>query len=147
MYVIRGVLSLAGRVCLVAIFVMSAVGNKIVNFSSVADGMAAEGILAPKVMLVGATAFLLLGSLSLVLGYRPRLGATLLLVFLAGASYFYHDFWTVEDAGARQAELVQFMKNVALIGAMLLVVANGTGPWSMHPAGEKPATDSEVPQD
>ena len=120
-------LSLVGRVLLCAIFLMSALGNKIPQFHHVAAYMASEGVPAPKVMLAGAIVFLLAGSLSIILGYRSRLGATLLLIFLLLATYFFHDFWTFDDAEARQQQMIAFMKNMALMGAMLMIMSGGSG--------------------
>jgi putative oxidoreductase len=126
-----GVLSVAGRVLLAGIFFMSAVGNKIPNFAGVAGYMASEGVPAPQVMLAGAIAFLIVGSASIALGYKARFGATLLLVFLAAATYYFHDFWTFDDAKVRGDQTIQFMKNAALMGAMLMIIANGSGAWSL----------------
>ena len=128
---ITGILTVAARAMMALIFLMSAVGNKIPNFTAIAGYMGSEGVPAPKLMLVGAIAFLLLGSVSLILGYKARIGAALLLVFLVLATYFFHDFWTVADAAARQDQTIQFMKNLSMMGAMLFVVAIGAGPWSL----------------
>jgi putative oxidoreductase len=126
-----GVTSVAGRVLLAGIFLMSAVGNKIPNFSGVAGYMASEGVPAPQVLLAGAIAFLIVGSASIVLGYKARFGAALLLVFLVAATYFFHDFWTFDDPAERQNQTIQFMKNASLMGAMLFIIANGAGAWSL----------------
>lgn len=126
-----GVTSVAGRVLLAGIFFMSAVGNKIPNFSAVAGYMAGEGVPAPQVLLAGAIAFLIVGSASIALGYKARVGAALLLVFLMAATYFFHDFWTFDDPAERQNQTIQFMKNASLMGAMLLIMANGAGAWSL----------------
>lgn len=128
---LQGIVAVLGRVLLCTIFLLSAVGNIIPNFRSVAGTMATEGVPAPQLMLVGAIAFLIAGSLSIILGYKPRLGAALLLVFLVLATYFFHDFWTLGDPQARQEQTIQFLKNLGLMGAMLLVIANGTGPMSL----------------
>ena len=128
---LQGAITVLGRVMLATIFLMSAVGNKIPNFNDVAGYMASEGVPAPKVMLSGAIVFLLAGSLSLIVGFKARIGATLLLIFLLLATYFFHDFWTVEDAMQKQNEMIQFMKNMALMGAMLMIMANGAGPMSI----------------
>ena len=141
---IQGVITVVGRVMLATIFLMSAVGNKIPNFNDVAGYMASEGIPMPQVMLVGAILFLIVGSLSLMVGFKTRIGASLLLVFLALATYFFHDFWT-QPAGAmwvlstnsevkmpvQQIEMISFMKNLALMGAMLFIMANGSGSMSL----------------
>lgn len=133
MYAIRGLLSVLARLMIAAIFLMSAVGNKIPKFNDVAQRMADEGVPQPKILLAGAIAFLILGAVSIVLGYRARLGAFLLLVFLVAATYYFHDFWTVpaEDAQRQQTEMIAFMKNLSLMGTMLFLIANGSGPWSL----------------
>lgn len=132
---LQGILAVIGRIMLCTIFFMSAVGNKIPHFSDVAASMEQEGVPAPQVMLVGAIAFLIAGSLSVVLGYRARIGATLLLIFLVLATYYYHDFWKVTDPKAQQEQMIQFMKNLGLMGAMVLIIANGTGPMSLDERG------------
>ncbi len=134
MYAIRGLLSLLARLMITAIFLMSAVAGKIMNFAHTATMMEGEGIPQPKIMLAGAIAFLILGSLAIVLGYKGRFGAFLLLVFLGAATYYFHDFWTLPPDTApekMQMEVITFLKNVSLAGTMLFLVANGTGPWSL----------------
>ena len=120
------------------IFLLSAFGNKILNFSSVADLMAAQGmpqdeilgIPAHKYLLCGAIVFLILGGLSVAAGFKARLGACMLLLFLAGATYYFHDFWNAE-ADQKPTEMIQFLKNLALSGTMLFIIANGAGPGSL----------------
>ena len=128
---LQGIISLAGRVLLATIFFMSAVGNKIPKFDGVAGYMAKEGVPIPKVMLAGAIVFLIVGSLSLMAGFKARIGALLLLIFLVLATYFFHDFWTFADPKAQQAQMIQFMKNLSMMGAMTMVAANGSGAWSL----------------
>ena len=106
---LRGLLTLVGRVFLCTIFFMSAVGNKIPNFHGVVEIMKSAGIPAPQVLLPGAITFLVVGSISVVLGYQARLGAVLLLVFLVLATYFFHNFWALEPPQA-ELQLIQFMK-------------------------------------
>ena len=101
MTTVFGVLALLGRLMIAAIFLLSAVGQKIPKFSDTAAYMASEGVPIPKVMLGGAIAFLIVGSLSVAAGFKARIGATLLLVFLLLATYFFHDFWTQEEPMAR----------------------------------------------
>jgi putative oxidoreductase len=122
----NAILTAAGRILIVAIFLMSAVGNKIPNFNSVANYMASEGVPLPRFMLAGAIVFLIAGSLSVIAGFRTKFGASLLLIFLVLATYFFHDFWSFEG-DARQQQMIQFLKNVSLMGTMLFLVANGPG--------------------
>ena len=141
---IQGVVTVLGRVFLATIFLLSAVGNKIPNFSDVAQLMESKGVPAPQLMLVGAIVFLIAGSLSIIVGFKARFGASLLLVFLILATYFFHDFWTWSPDAmwvlstsdsvkmpVQQNEMISFMKNLALMGAMLFIMANGPGPMSL----------------
>ena len=122
--------SLLARIMIATIFLMSAVGNKIPKFDSVAQYMAAEGVPLPQVALVGAIVFLIVGSLSVIAGFKIRIGAALLLVFLVLATYFFHDFWTFEGQ-EQQMQMIQFMKNLSLMGTMVFLMANGAGQMSM----------------
>ncbi|RMF44470.1 MAG: DoxX family protein [Planctomycetota bacterium] len=129
---VRCALAVVGRILLSAIFLMSAIANKIPNFNAVAEYAASEGVPMPKIMLAGGIVFLIAGGLSVLLGYRVRIGATLLLIFLILATYFFHDFWTMEDAAQQQEQMIHFMKNMALMGAMLLLIVNGPGPCNLE---------------
>ena len=110
---------------------MSTLGYKIPNFNGAAQLMASQGIPAPRLMLVGAIVFLIVGSLSLIVGYRARFGAVLILVFLVLASYYFHNFWAFSDPKARQEQMIHFMKNLSMMGAMLFIIANGPGAFSL----------------
>ena len=60
---------------------------------AVAKVMESAGVPAAQFMLAGAIVFLIAGSLSVIVGYRARIGAALLLAFLVLASYYFHLFW------------------------------------------------------
>ena len=125
----QAVLSLVGRILIAMIFLMSAVGSKIPNFNGVAASMASEGVPVPQLMLIGGIAFLIAGSLSVIVGYKIRVGAGLLLVFLMLATYFFHDFWNFEGEAGQQ-QMIQCMKNLSLMGTMVFLMANGAGAMS-----------------
>ena len=137
--VLQGLVSVAGRIALAAIFLMSTLGYKIPNFNGAAQLMASKGIPAPRLMLVGAIVFLIVGSLSVIAGYKTRFGAALILVFLVLASYYFHNFWTLSDPKAQQEQMIHFMKNLSMMGAMLFIIANGPGAFSLdsRPAAPK----------
>jgi putative oxidoreductase len=128
--VMQGAVTLLARLMLAAVFA-SAVTNKILQFSSTAAYMASEGVPNPTFALFGAIGLLLLGCLSLLLGAWTRIGAICLLVFLAAATFYFHDFWRFADAGQRQLQTIQFMKNLAIGGGLLSLAAFGGGPWSV----------------
>ncbi|MCH2117607.1 MAG: DoxX family protein [Pirellulales bacterium] len=125
-----GLLSLVGRVMLCAIFLLSAVGKKLPDFGGVAEAMKGQGIPLPQAMLASAIGFLIVGSVMIVVGYKARVGAFLLLLFLAVATFYFHDFWEFADA-ARANQFNHFMKNLSLMGAMVFILANGAGAWSI----------------
>ncbi len=129
MWFIQGLFAFLGRAMIVTIFLLSAVG-KIMNYTAVTKDMAEQTIPQSSILLGGAIAFLILGGLSVLLGYKARLGALLLLIFLAAATYYFHDFWQA-PAEKQQAEMIQFMKNLALMGTMVFLIANGPGPGSL----------------
>ncbi len=134
------VLNVVGRVLLCAIFLLSALTQKIPHFSAVAKDMESRGIPAPQLMLAGAIAFVLLGCASILFGYYSRVGALLLLIFLAAASYYFHNFWTLREGPEKMQQQIHFMKNVALMGAMLLIMANGVGYPSLDARAGRPQT-------
>jgi putative oxidoreductase len=128
---IRALFSVLGRLCLVAIFALAAVGQKIPKFAEVAALMDSKGVPYPQVALAGAIAFLILGSLMVLVGYYARIGALLLAVFLVLATYYFHAFWAIEDEKLRGEQMLNFLKNLSLFGAMLFIIANGSGAGSL----------------
>jgi putative oxidoreductase len=130
-YPIRGILTLLGRIAIVAIFIMSAVANKIPNFNQVVAVMRANHVPYPEFLLPGAIVFLLVGGISILVGYKARFGALLLLIFLGLATYYFHNFWDIIDPMEKQLQMIQFMKNVSMMGTMLFIMANGAGPFSL----------------
>ena len=123
-------LSVLSRVMIATIFLMSAVGNKIPKFNDVANLMAFKGVPLPQIALAGAIVFLVAGSLSVIAGFKTRSGAAMLLVFLVLATYFFHDFWNFRGQ-EQQLQMIQFMKNISLMGTMLFLIANGPGAMSL----------------
>jgi putative oxidoreductase len=77
----------------------------------------------------GVLAFL--GSLSILLGYRAKIGAWMIALFLIGVTPMMHNFWTVTDPMMYQMQFVMFMKNLSMLGGALLVTQLGSGPWSL----------------
>jgi len=64
-----------------------------------------------------------LRGLSLLLGYHPTIGAGLLVIFLLGVSFGIHNFWTVQDQQAKLGEMTNFLKNMAILGLLLMTLA------------------------
>ena len=81
--------------------------------------------------MAGTGVILPLGGLSMLLGVYPVVGIIfLLIVFLLGVSFQMHAYWKVDDAQAKQGEMINFMKNMALVGALLMLLLL-PHPWPM----------------
>ena len=98
----------------------------------------------PASILAGAIGLLLLGGLSLILGAWTRIGAFFLLVFIAAATYYFHDFWKFADPTQQQLQTIQFMKNMAIGGGLLALAAFGGGPWSVDGWIEQRQAEAET---
>src|ERR1700732_2819894 len=71
------------------------------------------------------------GGLSILLGYRAKLGAWLIVLFLVPVTLMMHKFWTVSDAMMAQIQMVMFMKNLSMLGGAVLISQFGAGPFSL----------------
>jgi len=81
------------------------------------------------VPLSGVIAFL--GGLSILLGYRAKIGASLIALFLVVVTPMLHNFWSVTDPLMHQMQWIMFMKNISMLGGALLITQFGAGPWSL----------------
>jgi len=117
--------AVVGRVLLSAIFLMSGL-HKITAWSQTASGMKAEGMVAVPVFLAGAIVLELAGGLSVLLGFKARFGALLLIVFLIPTTLIFHDFWQY-SGDQMQNQMQHFMKNLAILGGLFIVLALGAG--------------------
>ena len=83
-------------------------------------------------LVVPATGILaLIGSISVLLGYRAKLGGWLLVLFLAPVTLVMHKFWGLDNAMMAQLQQGFFIRNVSIIGGALLISQFGAGPWSL----------------
>lgn len=121
-------LPLAGRVLLALIFVISGLG-KIPTWNQTAGYMSSRGMPLVPLFLIGAICIEVGGGLSVMLGFRPRIGAAALMVFLVPATLVFHNFWTYPPA-EQQVQMAMFLKNLSILGGLLLVAAFGAGPAS-----------------
>ena len=80
---------------------------------------AAKKVPAPGLAVTASGALLTAAGASILLGFKPRYGVLGIASFLATVSPMMHDFWHAEEPGQRQADMIQFSKNMALLGAAL----------------------------
>ncbi|MGP4005744.1 DoxX family protein [Streptomyces sp. 4N124] len=115
------VLVLIGRILFAALFLASAVGH-LTQTKAMAGYATSRGVPAAVPAVLGSGVLLLAGGLSVLLGVWPDLGALLLIVFLVPTAVLMHAFWKETDPQARQMEMVQFQKDMALAGASLMLL-------------------------
>lgn len=113
---------LAGRLLLAAIFLITGLG-KIGAYAATAGYMESAGI--PGELLPAVIAFEVLAAIALVVGWKTRLTALLLAGFTLLSGLVFHSNF------ADQIQMVMFLKNVAIAGGLLLLVANGAGALSL----------------
>ena len=107
-------LNRVARVLLCLVFIQSLIG-KLTGFAGPAAAIAARGVPLAPLVLVLAMALMTVGSARVISGWKARLGAVLLLVFLVPTSVIFHG-----DLGD-PAERIQLLKNLAIAGGLLLV--------------------------
>jgi uncharacterized membrane protein YphA (DoxX/SURF4 family) len=78
---------------------------------------------APKLAVAGSGVLLMIGGLSLGLGYYPIVGIAAISLFLIGVTPVIHDFWTVPDPQHRMTQMINFTKNLGLLGSTLMFLA------------------------
>jgi len=123
-----GYVVLAGRALFAAIFLMTWFGH----FSQQTIGYAAHQGVPMAGFLVPASGVLsLVGGLSVLIGYRARIGAWLLVLFLVPVTFTMHNFWAVKDPVMAQMHMGMFMKNLSMLGGALLISYFGAGPMSL----------------
>jgi uncharacterized membrane protein YphA (DoxX/SURF4 family) len=125
---------LIGRLIFGAYFVFNGLNHLFLN-AQMAQYAAAKGVPAPALAVAVSGLLILFGGLSILLGWRPELGVIAIVVFLIGVSFPMHNFWA-EPEPARTNDMVHFLKNMAMIGATLMLVAIPQ-PWPYSIGSER----------
>jgi len=113
---------LVGRILVGGFYLLSAY-NHFAHLSHMAYGAALHGVPAPQLAVVVAGLLLAVAGVTLLLGVFPRIGIAALLLFFVPVTVMMHPFWADATAAARQADLINFTKNVALLGSSLMFLA------------------------
>lgn len=127
------VLFLVGRIIYGGFFVMNAF-NHFSQREMLTGYAASKGVPAPRVAVLVTGLLLLIGGLSMITGFLPVVGVAAIVIFLLGVSFMMHNFWAIEDQQMKTMEMVQFMKNMGLLGAALMTLAIPT-PWPLSLGG------------
>ena len=122
---------LIARVIVGGFFLYSGI-HHFLQVSMMAGAAAAKGVPMPEAAIVGTGLLLVFGGLSLLLGWRPELGALAIIVFLLGVTPVMHAFWKETDPMAYMTQQGNFLKNLALLGgAIFAAVLPQPWPYSL----------------
>jgi len=134
------IIVLLGRILFSLIFLISGPGHFLDQNIQYAK---AQGVFLPTLLVPFSGILAIIGALSIILGYKAKLGAWIIVVFLVPVTLMMHNFWSTQDLQMKQIQLAMFMKNISLLGGALLIAYFGAGPLSMDqkmgvPELEKP---------
>ena len=113
---------LIARIVFALMFVMSGI-NHITKADHMVGYAQFKGVPSPKLAVIGSGVVMGLGGLSVILGVYADLGAIVLAAILLLMAVKMHNFWTLEDAQAKQADMIGFLKNVSMAGGALFMFA------------------------
>ncbi len=125
----NNVLSLAARLLFVALFLPAGL-FKLMGFEGITGYIASVGLPLPQVGAVIAIVVEIVGSAALIVGFQTRMAAAVLAVFTLVATVIFHAFWSAAPEQV-QVQQLMFFKNIAVVGGLLLLVANGAGAFSL----------------
>lgn len=111
-----------GRVLFGGFFLFNGLGH-FMQMGFLAQYAGMKGVPMPAAAVAVTGIMLILGGTSILLGAWPRIGLALIVAFLLPTSVIMHNFWAVPDQMPRAAEMVNFLKNLALAGAALMLTA------------------------
>jgi putative oxidoreductase len=120
---------LLGRILIGQIFLLAGI-NKLFHFSQTVGYMASKGLPLIEVLLVITIIIEIGGALMIIFGWRARLAAIVFFLWLIPVTFVFHDFWASPE-NQQLMQLINFQKNLAIMGAMLFLMAFGSGPYSV----------------
>ena len=123
------ILFLISRITL-GLFYISNAFNHFSQLEMMAGYTQSKGVPAPKAAVIVTGILLLIGGLSILTGVQPTIGVAALVVFFLPVAIVMHGFWNVTDPNMKMMEMVQFMKDVALMGSALMFLAIPQ-PWPL----------------
>lgn len=126
----KDIIDLIGRILISVIFLYEAY-DALFYYQDNIDSMTSYGVTWNQdLLMVGTILCLVLGGTLLLLGYRPGLGAFLILLYWIPVTFIAHSFWN-DPPDQQRIQAILFMKNLAIIGGLMLVYVNGSGRFSI----------------
>jgi len=125
---LKGLTVLLGRVLFGLIFILSGLNHFSKGTIALADS---QGVPLASLAVPASGIIALVGGLSFMLGYRSRIGAWMIVLFLVPVTFAMHKIWVVADPAIARDQMVHFMKNLSMLGGALLMTQFGSGPLSL----------------
>lgn len=119
---------LAGRILMSVVFLISRL-FKVVGYSQTVGYAASKGLPLAGAAIACAAALELGGGLAILIGFQTRIAAWLLFLYLIPTTFIFHNFWAVQGPQQQDA-MIHFLKNVAIMGGLVILAANGAGSYS-----------------
>ena len=107
-----------------------------IGFAGTVGYISSVGLPFPTLAAATALIVEIVGSLALLAGFGTRIAAVVLAAFTLVASFFFHNYWGVPADQAFMQQLL-FFKNIAVVGGLLALAANGAGAWSLDARSER----------
>ncbi len=119
---------LLGRILYSLIFILSGASHFLPSTIEFAEK---SGVPMTEIMVPLSGAIAILGGISILIGYRAKVGAWLLVIFLVPITALMHQFWNVSNSEIAMLQFTMFMKNLSMLGAALIIAYFGSGPLSV----------------
>jgi putative oxidoreductase len=126
MRVIENICLLLGRLLMGAYFILPGL-QKITNYQMMTDYMLAHSVPATTFLLPLTIVIQIVAGLAIIIGFKGKLAAFILAGLTLIICIYMHDFWTMEEGLARTHETQNFVKNMAIMGGLLMIANLGTG--------------------
>ncbi|TGD98223.1 DoxX family protein [Methylobacterium nonmethylotrophicum] len=118
------------RILVVVLFCVSG-AQKLMNPAGVASAVASKGLPYPEVLAYLTIAAELGLGLLIALGFYARVASVLLAGFTLATIVFFHNFWSMSGEAVRMNQ-IQAMKNLSIIGGLLMIAAAGPGRFALN---------------
>ena len=126
---LQDIFTLIGRVLISGVFLWAAY-EKITHWNQTLAYMKAKNVPQLNLILPVSVGLKIAGGLSVFLGWHAHLGALLLLIVTIPSLLYMHDWWKKQGA-ERQMEKLFFLKDVAIIGGVFMILALGAGHFGL----------------
>jgi putative oxidoreductase len=97
--------------------------NNLIMFDMMSGYAKSKGAPMPKLSVALSSLLLIVGGISVLFDVLPSVGLVALVLFLIPVTFIIHPFWKIQDPAAKMGEMINFAKNVALLGAVLILLA------------------------